>query len=383
MYRIVRFLIRGALNIYYSKISVSEAVFLKSKGPLILAANHPNSFMDAIILASRYEEPIHFLAFGELTDRIFVQRALKILRIIPVYSIKEKNENQYLNDISFAVCVDVLLKNGILLIFPEGLSENNWKLRPFKKAAARIVLSAQQHAELQSRLCIQPVGLNYNSYDFPGKKVHIQFGNPISPLAILLGSTDAEKINSLNRVLRERISETILQTEYRSDLVQTLISNGLPGDNNKFKRLQYRLENSNSTNIFASLKKPGYLIAGEYTFGRSLVLTLLLTMPAVIVWITHIFLYYPIKLFVRNKMKQSVYFDSVIFITLFLTYPFYWLALNFLLFFLFKNIFMQILFLGMPFLARSYVCWRENVQRLRNYFILDPIQRNQAREYFN
>src|ERR1700676_648719 len=109
MYHFTRFFVNMALKIYCGHIRVNDKGPLKSKGPLILACNHPNSFLDAIIIASRFKEPVHFLAPGEITDKFIYRRIMEAFHIIPVYRLKDKNENQDLNEKSFSICVDILL----------------------------------------------------------------------------------------------------------------------------------------------------------------------------------------------------------------------------------------------------------------------------------
>ena len=38
---------------------------LQKHGPLLIASNHPNSFLDAIILATLFKNPVYALARGD------------------------------------------------------------------------------------------------------------------------------------------------------------------------------------------------------------------------------------------------------------------------------------------------------------------------------
>lgn len=64
LYRIVKLFIRAGLYFLCRKITYNDASVLKWQGPLLLASNHPNSFLDAIILGSQFDRPVHFLARG-------------------------------------------------------------------------------------------------------------------------------------------------------------------------------------------------------------------------------------------------------------------------------------------------------------------------------
>jgi len=383
MYYFIRFFVRMALKIYCSRILVNDKSPLKSKGPLILASNHPNSFLDAIIIASCFREPVHFLALGEMTDKFLFRPVMDAFHIIPVYRLKDKDENQDLNEKSFSICVDVLLKNGIVLIFSEGISENKWQLRPIKKITARITMVAMNQESLRSKLQIQPIGINYNSFDQPGKTVLIQFAEPILIKDRLTGNTEAEKIQSLNILLREYFNDMVLQTEKLPEKAQFLVSNRSPVHSCKIKDLQDKLNEESNQTYFSKLEKPGYMVSPSQTFSRSLIMVLLLAVPGIIGWISHVFLYYPLKIFIGRKTGGSAYHDSAMFTILFFTYPVYWIFCNILGFIFFKNAWIQVLLICMPAFALITIYWKISIQKIQNYFILTSGERTLLKGYFS
>ena len=275
------------------------------------------------------------------------------------------------------------VNDGIVLIFSEGICENNWLLRPIKKATARIVLNVLDHPEMQSRLRILPVGLNYNSYSRPGKTVIIQFGEPILIRDLAAGTSEVEKMQLLNELLKERLSAAMLQTDNQQEIVQMMISNSRYWGSGQLKNLQEKLPGTTDPYIFSKLKKPGFLISVNHTLNQTAFLVLILAIPAALGWIMHSLIYYPLKLFVKRKTSQTVYYDAVLFTCLFLAYPIYWIALNLTGYFFIKNLWIQILFINMPLLAWITATWKENLQRIRNYFILSKHERKLLINYFN
>jgi 1-acyl-sn-glycerol-3-phosphate acyltransferase len=382
MYSFIRFFVRLALKIYCCRIRVNDESFLDYQGPLILASNHPNSFLDAIMLASFMKQPVHFLALGESTDRYLFRWILVTFRIIPVYRLKENRNNQERNEISFRHCADVLLNHGTILIFSEGICENNWLLRPIKKATARIVLGVSDYPEMQSRLRILPVGLNYNSYSGPGKMVIIQFGEPILIRGLATGINEAERMQLLNDLLKLRLSDLMLQTADQPEIVQMMISNCPDRGSGQIKNLQEKLPGTTDPFIFSKLKNPGFLISADHKLNQTVFMGLILALPAALGWIIHSLIYYPLKLFIKRKTSQSVYYDSVLFTGLFLAYPIYWIACNLIVYVFLKNLWIQILFICMPLLAWITVVWKEYFQRVRNYFILSKPERKLFSAYF-
>ncbi len=383
MYHFIRFFVKMALKIYCSRIDVNDKSPLKIKGPLILASNHPNSFLDAIIIASCFNEPVHFLALGEMTDKFLFKTVMNAFHIIPVYRLKVKSENQDLNEKSFSVCLDVLLKNGIVLIFSEGISENKWQLGPIKKVTARIAMAAMNHESLRSKLQIQPIGINYNSFNRPGKTVLIQFAESILIKEGLTGNSEAEKIQSFNVLLRENMNDMVLQSEKLPEKAQFLVSNSPPLHLYKIKELQGKLNEEINQIYFSKLEKPGYLISPSQNISGRLLLVFLLAVPGIIGWISHVFIYYPLKFFIGRKTGGSAYHDSVMFTILFFTYPLYWVFCNILGYIFFKNAWIQVLLICMPAFAFITIYWKKNIQKIENYFILTSEERSLLAGYFS
>ena len=82
-----------------------------------MVANHPNSFLDAIIIAAHFKEPIHFLARGDAFRKPWHNRLLRLLHMIPIYRISEGRENLHKNEYAIERSAELLQQNKIVLIF--------------------------------------------------------------------------------------------------------------------------------------------------------------------------------------------------------------------------------------------------------------------------
>jgi 1-acyl-sn-glycerol-3-phosphate acyltransferase len=134
LYNFIKIWVRLALLFFCRKITFNDRAVLKNSGPLLLACNHSNSFLDAIILGSHFKQPIHFLARGDAFRKPLARKILMALKMIPIYRLSEGREYLALNDATFEKCNEILSAGGIVLIFAEGLCVNQWALRPLKKA---------------------------------------------------------------------------------------------------------------------------------------------------------------------------------------------------------------------------------------------------------
>ena len=144
LYKFLLLPARIFIHFYCRRIIINKKNILRQKGPLLIASNHPNSFLDAIILATLFKSPIHSLARGDAFANKIVTKILASFNMLPVYRVSEGVENLENNYDTFSACQDIFKHDGIVLIFSEGRCINEWHLRPLKKGTARLALEAWQ-----------------------------------------------------------------------------------------------------------------------------------------------------------------------------------------------------------------------------------------------
>lgn len=337
MYSVLQVIIRLALRIFCGDVTVSNKAVLQSKGPLLLACNHPNSFLDAIIIGSLFQQPVHYLARGDAFKKPLVSKVLSALKLMPIYRLSEGREYLSLNDQTFNNCKQILLQGGIILIFSEGLCKHEWQLQPLKKGTARIAFTAWNEPSISDYFRVQPVSINYNSFTEFGKQVIIHFDEMISKQDVVFTTNEGEKIQQFNSLLTKRLINGMLLADGNENLVQTLIA--------KHKKFIH----SPATAI-ADLRglQANYQLTTLPKTNNQLLLKILLLLPAVIGFLLHAALYFPIKKIVQKKTKGSVFYDSVSFGLLLILYPFYYLLVNVLVFSFTNSIALQIVVVLMP-----------------------------------
>lgn len=278
LFSFLKFPARLAIKLYCRSIRINHPEILDKKGPLLIAANHPNSFLDAVILATLFQQPIYSLARGDVFKGGTISRLLYGMNILPVYRISEGAQNLNSNYDTFSKCREIFRKNGIVLIFSEGLCVNEWKLRALKKGTARLALESWNEG---INLKILPCGLNYHSFLSFGKHVHINFGNIFSKEDIDNTDNSGLFIKSFNEKLRQELLP----------LVDHFDKNDHEAIANKYVQ-----------------KKPsGLFFALPAFFGK---------------WI-HAPLYLPVKNISLKKAAPFCHHDSVVVGLLFLLYPIY------------------------------------------------------------
>ena len=212
-------MVRFCLQIFCSKITILNKSLLNTKGPVLLVANHPNSFLDAIIIAAFFKQKVYSLARGDAFKKPWQRLLLKPFNMIPIYRLSEGKDNLQKNYNTFKQCENILANNGILLIFIEGVCKNTHQLLPFKKGAARIVeVCLKQNIPLQ----IMPIALGYSSFN----KI------PLSVTVNLQRSfnlSDLKKTNlALHKILNLRCHESLnaaitIPIQHHFGLIKTVV----------------------------------------------------------------------------------------------------------------------------------------------------------------
>jgi 1-acyl-sn-glycerol-3-phosphate acyltransferase len=110
LFQLVKLYARLCIKIYCRKIIINKPGYLKAKGPLLFAANHPNSFLDGVILTTLLEENLYSLARGDAFKKPWHKKILLWLHQLPVYRTSEGVENLEHNYTTFEACQEVFKK---------------------------------------------------------------------------------------------------------------------------------------------------------------------------------------------------------------------------------------------------------------------------------
>ena len=307
-YNLLKFPAKIAFYFYCRKIIINHKEVLQTNGPLLIAANHPNSFLDAIILATLFKQPIYSLARGDAFANDFYDKVLRSLNMLPVYRISEGAENLEHNYTTFASCIDIFKKNGIVLIFSEGRCINEWHLRALKKGTARLAITAWQQG---IPLKVLPLGINYSSFRLFGKNVKLNFGETIEKETFNEAMPAGEGITVFNTKLWEQLKELVIESD--------------PSNKERIKKV--------------------------FFLPQSLTKKILLIIPAIVGWIIHAPLYYPVILSIKNRAKD--HYDSVVVGLLFILYPIYLLAITAIVYSITGSFWAFVLLMVIPFTAWS------------------------------
>lgn len=212
LYHFLKIISRIYLKIHFNKIWVTDYSKLQLNGPLILASNHPNSFLDAILLGTLFRSPVHFMVRGDVFKKRWISNILKRLHMHPIHRLSEGRENLNLNEESFLIAAQIVKSGGILLIFSEGICVHEWRLRPLKKGTARIAQILLTDASF-STINLLPVGLNYSNFDSIGESVYIKLGDTLE-LNNNNNLSSGMFLNHVNKVLYENMEKLVWEKKH-------------------------------------------------------------------------------------------------------------------------------------------------------------------------
>lgn len=205
-YRILRWLLRLAMRVFFRQIEVVGLEHVPGNGPIIFAGNHPNSLIDPILIITTCGRVVHFAAKDTLFSTRIMRALLRGLGAVPLARRSDHGGGAVDNDAAFAAMFDTLTAGRTIGIFPEGLSHDASQLARFKTGAARLALGA---AERGADVVIVPCGLTFISPRRFRSRALVQYGPPITLTAKPVGANGPDPMptartltDELERALR-------------------------------------------------------------------------------------------------------------------------------------------------------------------------------------
>ncbi|MFO8032189.1 MAG: 1-acyl-sn-glycerol-3-phosphate acyltransferase [Desulfohalobiaceae bacterium] len=215
LYSILRNIMRIAAHLYFVDIQSTGKENLPGKGPLILAANHPGSILDAVLLSAQVPRRIHYLAKSEFFRFPFFSTLFKGLGAIPIYKPDRELEHARRNAQAFQQVYEVLQDKGCIGIFPEGRNSPQRQVAELRTGTARMALGAEAENNYQLGVGIVPVGLSFESRELLLSSVLLSFARPIwlADYAELHQERPEEAVRALTNELQQALRREALHVE--------------------------------------------------------------------------------------------------------------------------------------------------------------------------
>lgn len=180
IWHLLRFMFWVTLPTFYKRLRIKNKKNVQVKGPVLIAMNHPNSFMDPIAFSAlAYPPRVMYLARGDAFKEGIVTTLLESMGIVPIFRIQDAGrEGLKKNDETFKRVNHILARNGKIIVFAEGLCVSERRLRALKKGPARMVFGTME-AINNPDLIVLPVGANYSKPEKFRSDAYFNVGEPI------------------------------------------------------------------------------------------------------------------------------------------------------------------------------------------------------------
>jgi len=192
---------------FYGKVEVTGLENIPRNEPVIMAPNHQNALMDALILLYSAPQDIVFLARADIFKNRVLAFFLNSMKMLPVFRQRDGASELGKNMDIFDISVNVLHNRHFLCVMPEGNHGSLRRLRTIMKGIFRIGFKAQEEFGNKPFVKILPVGFDVGDYIKQNQTLLIQYGKPIelSEYWEQYQENNARGINAMKARLREEM----------------------------------------------------------------------------------------------------------------------------------------------------------------------------------
>jgi 1-acyl-sn-glycerol-3-phosphate acyltransferase len=203
---------------------------------VLLCINHPNNFIDSVLVGAIVPRKVHYLATAALFRNRLMARFLRAAGVIPVYRRQDDPDKLDRNADAFAACHAAFDAGSVVAIYPEGTTHAEARVQRIKTGAARIALAYE--AERPGALALLPVGLTFEARKSFARRVLVSVGRPlpVSPYAGPYRDDPARAVEALTTAIQASMEEQVVHVEridaaalvqaveqlYRDELVREL-----------------------------------------------------------------------------------------------------------------------------------------------------------------
>ena len=168
------------MAIFYRRVEIHGLERVPPRGPLVIAANHHNALVDALLLLAMIPRRLTPLAKAPLFKNPLVAPLLWLTGAIPVHRRQDAPAGDVgdRNTQMFAAASAALRRGAAILIFPEGVSQPEPLLQPLRTGLARMTLDTA--AGSAAAVAVLPVGLVFHRpADFRTGSAVVMIGQPV------------------------------------------------------------------------------------------------------------------------------------------------------------------------------------------------------------
>ena len=166
---------------------------------VLIAPNHCNTLMDALVVLATRSAGTAFGARADVFRKPRVARILRWLKIVPIARARDGLREVAQNRETMVEIDDILAHGMPFCLFPEGRHRTERTLLPLQKGIARIAFASAA----ERPTCIVPTGISYSDFFHFRSTCRIRFGEPIDVNLFLSRYQDYSEADRYHFLLEE------------------------------------------------------------------------------------------------------------------------------------------------------------------------------------
>ena len=196
----------------YRKVEVKGAENIPTDGAVIIAPNHCNTLMDALVILRSFKGRKVFGARADMFNNKFIGKIMTFIRILPMVRQRDGFRNVLKNHETTDIVVETLEHKVPFCIYPEGRHRPAHSLLPLGKGVFRAALTANAKFGDKMPVYIVPTGIEYGDYFRYHSTSLVTYGKAINVTEFVKNhpvENEAQLFEPLKKELREGMSELI------------------------------------------------------------------------------------------------------------------------------------------------------------------------------
>lgn len=211
LYLLLKVSLTLSFRLFYNKQLVINKP-RKFFGSTIYVSNHPNSFMDPLLIGVSNHAVVQFMTRSDVF-KWWLKPILWASHMLPIFRQHDGEDTKAANQDSFNAVNRSLAKGRNILIFGEGFTDDVpiRGLKPVKKGAVRMGFSALEAINWSKKIYICALGINYTDRNTIGSDFLLVNGNKIclNDYRDAFRETPNKVINELTKLLETQMRECI------------------------------------------------------------------------------------------------------------------------------------------------------------------------------
>lgn len=220
-YTLLKPIVDWNLRYSYRKVEVRGKENIPEDGAIMIAPNHCNTLMDALVILRSFDDSTVFGARADIFNRPLIAKIMYFLRILPMVRQRDGLRNVLKNHETQETIVETLEHRVRFCMYPEGRHRPAHSLQSLGKGTFRAVLAANAKFGDKMPVYIIPTGIEYGDYFRFRSTSLVTFGQPINVTEYVKGQNvenEVQLIEPLRKELASRMSELITFIKDDADL---------------------------------------------------------------------------------------------------------------------------------------------------------------------